>query len=84
MTTSSRTLSLVPELTCSAFWKSFSGRRVVKNWNPVVSLTFSILLMHLLNNTLFSFAEPSKSPNWQDLADIDSKISKLGFGKRAP
>ncbi|XP_027040418.1 FGFR1 oncogene partner-like isoform X2 [Pocillopora damicornis] len=23
--------------------------------------------------------EPSKSPNWQDLADIDSKISKLGF-----
>lgn len=25
--------------------------------------------------------EPSKSPNWQDLAEIDSKISKLGFGK---
>lgn len=23
--------------------------------------------------------EPTKSPNWQDLADIDSKISKLGF-----
>ena len=28
-----------------------------------------------------SFAEVTKSPNWQDLADIDNKISKLGFGK---
>ena len=22
----------------------------------------------------------TKSPNWQDLAEIDSRISKLGFG----
>lgn len=28
-----------------------------------------------------SFTEVAKSPNWQDLADIDNKISKLGFGK---
>lgn len=28
-----------------------------------------------------SFTEVIKSPDWQDLADIDSKISKLGFGK---
>lgn len=66
------------------FLEKFQWEESGKNWNPVVSLTFLILLTHLLNNTLFSFAEPSKSPNWQDLADIDSKISKLGFGKRAP
>ena len=28
-----------------------------------------------------SLTEVIKSPDWQDLADIDSKISKLGFGK---